>query len=56
MGAMNPAVPAVEQPKFNPNLDPLTGEDMSADIRVTIRMMVVLDQPATPAAGTASAN
>ncbi|HEY8751856.1 MAG TPA: type IV pilus assembly protein PilM [Tepidisphaeraceae bacterium] len=56
MGAMNPAVAAVEQPKFNPNLDPRTGEDMSADIRVTIRMMVVLDQPAAPATGTAAAN
>jgi len=48
------AAPGAEQPKFNPNEDPVTKEDMSGDQRVTIRMMVQLDPP-KPEGGTASA-
>src|SRR5262249_37299533 len=53
-GAMSPGQPAAgaaEKPKFNPNEDPVTKEDMSADQRAIIRMMVQLDPP-KPAEGT----
>jgi hypothetical protein len=39
------AAPGAEQPKFDPNEDPVTKENMSSDQRVTIRMMVQLDPP-----------
>jgi len=45
-GGRAPAQPtAAEKPKFNPNEDPVTKEDMSSDQRATIRMMVQLDPP-----------
>ena len=46
-GAINP-VPATnpaEPAQFDPLKDPATGEDMSKDTRVTIRMLVLLDPP-----------
>jgi type IV pilus assembly protein PilM len=55
-GAVAPSQAAPEQPKFNPNEDPITKEDMSADTRVTIRMMLVLDPPKPADNTTASAN
>jgi type IV pilus assembly protein PilM len=53
LGGQAPAA-AAEQPKFNPNEDPVTKEDMTSDQRVTIRMMVQLDPP-KPENPTASA-
>jgi type IV pilus assembly protein PilM len=46
-GAINP-VPTTnpaEPEQFDPLKDPATGEDMSKDTRVTIRMLVLLDPP-----------
>jgi len=56
LGANGQPPPGPEQPKFDPNQDPQTKEDMSADTRVTIRMMVVLDPPAPAPTGTAATN
>jgi type IV pilus assembly protein PilM len=48
-GATNPATP--EQPAvYDPLKDPLTGEDIGNDTRVTIRMSVLLDPPKPPPA------
>lgn len=54
-GAMAPAPAADAKPAFNPNEDPLTGEDMSADQLVTVKLMVTLDPPAPPP-GTVAVN
>jgi type IV pilus assembly protein PilM len=40
-----------DQPVFDPMKDPVTGEDMSNDTRVTIRMAITLDPGKAPAAG-----
>ena len=43
------------QKQFNPLEDPVTGEDMSKDTKVTIKMLIVLDPSAKPTAGMAQA-
>ena len=54
-GAFTPPVPGAtgvpgspDQPVFDPTKDPATGEDMSNDTRVTVRMAVLIDPPKTP--------
>ena len=48
IGANGQPQPGPEQPAVDPNRDPQTKVDMSADTRVTIRRMVVLDPPIPP--------
>jgi type IV pilus assembly protein PilM len=49
-GFIPPAGTADQPTAFDPMKDPATGEDMSNDTRVTVRIAVVLDPPKAPAA------
>jgi len=46
-----PAASGAAAPSFDPMQDPVTKEDMSADIRVTVKMVVTLDPPPPPNSG-----
>jgi type IV pilus assembly protein PilM len=56
-GALAGVAPMAAQVKkvFNPLEDPVTGEDMSKDTKVFVKLLVIVDPPPKPAAGVAQA-